>query len=609
MKLKLLSIVTFLGLYACSSTSVTYNPKEFDTANYQSNVENAVDATDMLKDFDDSKIPQANLEPADFSNLVQADIYFNQGDYVKAYNYFKQLSLKYKDPRIIYKAIICLEHFSTTKEQITALDSMFDLFIKVNPDSQLAKLFQIKVALNQNNVSLAEDNLDALMKKSPQKGRVILLFVSSLLTGGLNKASSETLTAFGDYVADNYKVYPESNLVSAINYASANNSDSLTTRLDLIQNKFPNWDIPAIWSIGILSRAGNESEVIKILDANLKNNKTPAVILQNTYVANLIKTNQLSRAEAYTNLSIHNNLNKDNALINMGLIKILQNDYNGAITNFSAAKPADKAGAGALKSVIGGIYDYQGKHDQAIKYYQDAASLNQFLAMPAKIIILNDYVAMGDRVNVNKMLDILAASEKLDARKTILFKAGFYSDMQWYNDAYKLLNDNYRQYAGDKDYLYTYAGMSAMTQNTKQAIKLYNKYLKMDPKNAMGYNDLAFIYADGTHNYKQAYIYAKKAFDLKPTDPNVLDTFGWVYYRQGNYPMALKYVKASVDKNYDQESARHLRDIYTALKQPEMAAKVVIITKSQVQANIRRQLLEKAIGLLMQIQFGLEIKK
>ncbi|HLX53402.1 MAG TPA: hypothetical protein VKR58_05660, partial [Aquella sp.] len=571
-----------IGLFACSNTSVTYNPKEFDTANYQSNVENAVDATDMLKDFDNSKIPQANLEPADFSNLVQADIYFNQGDYVKAYNYFKQLSIKYKDPRIIYKAIICLEHFSTTKEQIAALDSMLDLFIKVNPESQLAKLFQIKVALNQNNVSLAEDNLDELMKKNPKNGRAILLFVSSLLTGGVNNASSETLTSFGDYVANNYRVYPESNLVSAINYASANNADSLAARLDLIQNKFPNWEIPAIWSIGILSRAGNESEVIPILDANLKNNKNPAVILQNMYVGSLIKTKQLGKAQDYTNFSIQNNLNKDNALVNMGLIKFLQNDYTGAITNFSTANPENKAITGAVKSVIGGVYDFQGKHDQAIKYYQDAASLNQFLVMPANIIILNNYVAMGDRANVNKALDNFAKAEKLDARKTILFKAGFYSDVHWYDDAYKLLANNYKQYANDKDYLYTYAGMAAMTKNTKQAIKLYNKYIKMNPQDAMGYNDLAFIYADQTKNINQAFIYAKKAFDLKPADPNILDTLGWVYYRQGNYPMALKYVKASVDKNYDPESAGHLRDIYTALKQPEQAAKVIVITRDQV---------------------------
>jgi len=203
MKLKLLNIVALLGLFACSTTNITYNPKEFDTVNYQKNVENAVDAADILNDFDDAKIPQANLDAADFSNLVQADIYFNQGDYLKAYNYYKQLSVKYKDPRIIYKTIVCLEHFSSNKEQIAELNSMVDLFIKVSPDSQLAKLFQVKVALNQNDLSLAEDNLDALMGKHPQNGRAILLFVSSLLTGDLKTASGETLTKFGDYVADN----------------------------------------------------------------------------------------------------------------------------------------------------------------------------------------------------------------------------------------------------------------------------------------------------------------------------------------------------------------------------------------------------------------------
>jgi predicted Zn-dependent protease len=129
---------------------------------------------------------------------------------------------------------------------------MFNLFIQTNPDSQLAKLFQIKVALNQNNLSLAEDNLDILMKKYPQKGRIILLFVSSLLTGDFKQSSSNTLSQFGDYVIDNYSAYPEANLLAVVSYANANNSSSLANRLDMIQQKFPNWDIPTIWSVGLL---------------------------------------------------------------------------------------------------------------------------------------------------------------------------------------------------------------------------------------------------------------------------------------------------------------------------------------------------------------------
>lgn len=606
MKLKLLNIIVLLSLFACSTTNITYNPKEFDTANYQKNVENAVDAADILSDFDDAEIPRANLEAADFSNLVQADIYFNQGDYLKAYNYYKQLSIKYKDPRIIYKAIVCLEHFSSNKEQIAELNAMVDLFIRVSPGSQLAKLFQIKVALNQNDLSLAKNNLDVLMEKHPQNGRVILLFVSSLLTGDLKMAGSETLTKFGDYVVNNYSAYPESNLVASINYAMANNPTSLAGRLEFIQKKFPNWDIPAIWSLGILLNAGNESEVIPILQDNLSNNQQPSSILQNMYIGCLLKSGQLAKAQEYTNFSIQNNLNKENANINMGIIKSRQNDYNGALNNFIAANPQDKIQSSIVKLVIASIYDYQNNSDKAIKYYQDVASLNKYLSLPADLMILNDYAAMGNKLKTDQMLYDFAKSEKFDAKKTILLKADFYIDMNWYNDAYKLMEANYRQYPGDKDYLYTYASMAAMTQNTKQAIKLYKEYIRIDPQNAMGYNDLAFVYADQTRDYKQAYVYANKAFELNPSNPYILDTLGWVYYRQGNYNMALKYVKASVDKIYNPESAEHLKAIYTALKQPEQAAKIVIVSKKEIQANIKHQLLDKAIGLITYTQFGIE---
>lgn len=608
MKLKLLNIVLLVSVFACSTTNITYNPKEFDTVNYQKNVENAVDAADILNDFDTSNIPQANLEPADFSNLVQADIYFNQGDYLKAYNYYKQLSIKYKDPRIVYKAIVCLEHFSSTNEQIAELNSMINLFIKITPDSQLAKLFQIKVALNQNNLSLAQDNLDGLMDKHPQNGRAILLFVSSLLTGDLKTAKAETLTKFGDYVIDNYKVYPEANLVASINYATADDMVNLTNRLDLTQKKFPNWDVPVIWSASILLHTGSESEVISILNNNLKNNPEPSSILQNMYTGALLKSGQLPKAQDYTALSIQNNLNKNNALINMGIIKAMQNDYNSALTDFTAVDLADRIQSSVVKLAAASIYDYQGNRQQAIKYYQEVANLNQYLTTPADLMILSDYAAMGNKLKTDQMLYDFAKNEKLDAKKTILLKAGFYIDMNWYGDAYKLLDANYAAYSGDKDYVYTYASMAAMTQNTKHAIKLYKKYIKMDSGNAMGYNDLAFIYADQTRDYKQAYIYASKAFQLNPTDPNILDTYGWVYYRLANYPLALKYVKASVDKSYNPDSAEHLKAIYMALKQPEQAAKVIIVNKKDIQANIKRQLLDKAIGLLIYIQFGIEVK-
>ena len=179
MKQKLLILSLSAFILGCTSSSVpAYNSSEFKTENYQKNVNNALSGTNLLSDFEQSKTASKQISPEDISNLVQGDLYYNQGDYVKAFPFYNQMSLKYKDPRVIYRAIICLGHLNSTPEQIKTLNDLVQLFIQVVPNSKLAKLFQIKIALNNNNINLAKQNVDELIKKNPNNTREILLFIS-----------------------------------------------------------------------------------------------------------------------------------------------------------------------------------------------------------------------------------------------------------------------------------------------------------------------------------------------------------------------------------------------------------------------------------------------
>ena len=143
---------------------------------------------------------------------------------------------------------------------------------------------------------------------------------------------------------------------------------------------------------------------------------------------------------------------------------------------------------------------------------------------------------------------------------------------------------------------------------TKQAIELYKKYIQQNPKQAYGYNDLAYIYADQTTDYKQAKKYAEEAYKMTPADPNVLDTLGWVYYKLGDYTKALPYIKTSYQVNYDPESARHLVAVYQALNRPDLAKSIVITDKANLQKQLKLHLIERSVSLLSYIQFGNEVK-
>ncbi len=53
----------------------------------------------------------------------------------------------------------------------------------------------------------------------------------------------------------------------------------------------------------------------------------------------------------------------------------------------------------------------------------------------------------------------------------------------------------------------------------------------------------------------------QKAIELSPEDPFILDSLGWVYYRLGNYSLALENLRKAFDIRLDPEIAAHLGEV------------------------------------------------
>ena len=58
------------------------------------------------------------------------------------------------------------------------------------------------------------------------------------------------------------------------------------------------------------------------------------------------------------------------------------------------------------------------------------------------------------------------------------------------------------------------------------AISRYEKALRKDPDNTLALNNLAWLYH--VRGDERALAVAKRAYDLRPEDPDVLDTYGWI---------------------------------------------------------------------------------
>ena len=88
--------------------------------------------------------------------------------------------------------------------------------------------------------------------------------------------------------------------------------------------------------------------------------------------------------------------------------------------------------------------------------------------------------------------------------------------------------------------------------------------LAKDPDNATALNALGYTLANRTDRYVEARDLIARALILQPGEPAILDSMGWVLYRQGEYEEALEYLRQAYEKFPDPEVAAHLGEVLWA---------------------------------------------
>jgi len=109
----------------------------------------------------------------------------------------------------------------------------------------------------------------------------------------------------------------------------------------------------------------------------------------------------------------------------------------------------------------------------------------------------------------------------------------------------------------------------------------YEKVIAASPTHVLALNNLAFIYAEKLNDLKRASDLAQKARSNAPTNPSVLDTLGWITYKQGDYKQAADLLRESVAKSPDN---------------PEIQFHLGMAEYMMGRTDVARAALEKAVG-------------
>jgi len=92
---------------------------------------------------------------------------------------------------------------------------------------------------------------------------------------------------------------------------------------------------------------------------------------------------------------------------------------------------------------------------------------------------------------------------------------------------------------------------------------LYATALKIDSSNVLILNNFAYSLAERNIRLQEALTMSKKSVDKEPKNSSYLDTFGWIYFRLGDYKKAKKNIEEAVKlENKNATLLDHLGDVH-----------------------------------------------
>ena len=212
--------------------------------------------------------------------------------------------------------------------------------------------------------------------------------------------------------------------------------------------------------------------------------------------------------------------------------------------------------------------------DRAAEWYAQVRGGPQVdRAMIRRAVLLAE---AGQLAEARELLTLARDTESADQReRAFLVEAELLTERDQANEAISLLTEALRESPGSISLLYARAISAVEQDNLDLAEQDLRRIIRIDGENAMALNALGYTLTDLTTRHSEAYRLIRRALELSPEEPAILDSMGWVYFRLGRPAEALPYLERALAGEDNPEIAAHLAEVLWTLEQTERAAEVL----------------------------------
>ena len=494
-----------------------------------------------------------------FQSLI-GEFALQRGDIKLGVDAWSDLAQRTRDPKVIARAT---EVAGLARQYDRALE-LTKLWLEVEPDSVKAKQTESSMLIMANRIDELAPQLAAVLEQDKPNIGNNLLQLNRLLARHSDKKAVQNLV---DRVAAPYDALPEAHLAMA--QAAANAGDNLralseTEKALLLR---PDWEAAALARAQLQAKQSNLTAIDSLSDFVERNPTAREARL--TLARLLISEKQYNESRKHFERLIKENPDNPEVIYPVAMLALQQGDTVTGRTQLEKLLTTDYPDKSTIHFFLGQLDQEQKKPEAALEQYRQVTSGEQYV--PARARAAQILLQQGKPEEAREFLHSSRSSTPSEQTQLILAEAQLLREAGKLNDSFIVLEMALTSQPDNPELLYETA-LTAERIGKPEILETHLKHLlKLMPDHAHALNALGYSLAERNINLPEARVLIKKALSLLPEDPFIMDSMGWVLYRQGELAQALKTLEKAYSIKADPEIVAHIAEVLTAMERKDDA--------------------------------------
>ncbi len=497
------------------------------------------------------ELPKQELTSDLLYEFLLAEVAAQRGNASISAQAYVDLALRTRDPRIARRAHDIALAARAPELAIEAAQ----IWLAADPSSVDARRRLAALLLAMHRVDEARPHLQKLLSEGEVDRGEAFTQLSRLLAR--NPDHEANLRIVRDLAAG-YPELPEARFAVAHAAGEADQYDlALREAREALRLK-PDWELAVLLEAQLIQKTAGNDAARERLEAYLKNHPDSVDVRLNhgrLLVADKRYADARDEFEALLKL---NPLNSD-ALYAAAILSLELKDYAAAEGYIRRLLDLNYRDRETMLLYLGQIAEEEKRYADALRWYADITGGEHLLT--ARTRQAGVMAKQGDLAGARKFLRQVSVPSNQQRVRLILAEAQLLRDAGQHKEAFDVLSRGLDKLPNDPDLLYDQAMVAEKLNRMDVLESSLRKLMRIRPDHPHAYNALGYSFADRNVRLNEARTLIEKALKLAPADVFILDSMGWVLYRQGEHEEALKYLQRAYAMRKDPEIAAHLGEV------------------------------------------------